>query len=94
MAKNKNYQIQQKKSKNEKNKHTIQGGYLSSLVGISQTERAEIYQLDRRGAGVFENKKRKNMIKPKHKNNNRNYCDSCVSLFIAKKYVHATFLLE
>lgn len=80
MSKRNNYQIQQKKSKEERNKHVIQGGYASSLTGISQTERAEKYTLDRRGAGVFENKKRKKTLKPKHKNS-RGYSDSCVYFF-------------
>lgn len=80
MAKKMKYQVQQKKSKKDKNKQTIQGGYVSSLAGISQSERAEKFVLDRRGAGIHENKKRKNMLKPKHKNS-RNYSDSCAYFF-------------
>lgn len=79
MAKNKMYNVQQKKCKNKK--QTISGGYVSSLAGVSQTERAERYTLERRGSGVYENKKRKNMLKPKHKNS-RNYSDSCVYFFV------------
>lgn len=77
MAKNKKYQIQQKKNKKDKNKCTIEGGYISSLAGISQSDRAEKYVLDRRGSGIHENKKRKNLLKPKHKNS-RDYSNSCV----------------
>ena len=79
MAKNKSYNVQQKKCKN--NKQVIAGGYVSSLAGVNQTERAERYTLERRGSGVYENKKRKNMLKPKHKNS-RNYSDSCVYFFV------------
>lgn len=78
MAKKQMYNINQRKKKETK---TIKGGYVSSLAGINQTERAEIFKLNRRGSGVFENKKRKRILKPKHKNNNRNYCDSCVYFF-------------
>ena len=84
MAKKKSYQVQQKKSKENKNKQTLQGGYMSSLAGVNQSDRAEMYKLNRRGAGVFENKKRKQMLKPKHKKNSRDYSDSCVIFFVKK----------
>lgn len=48
-------------------KKVIKGGYVSSLTGVSQSERAELFVEQRRGSGVFENKKRKNQLKPKHK---------------------------
>lgn len=64
MSKNRTYKVEQKKK--EKNK-IIKGGYLSSLAGVSQTDRAELFKEQRRGSGVFENKKRKSMLKPKHK---------------------------
>ena len=64
MSKNKSYKVEQKnKSKNK----IIKGGYVSSLTGVSQTERAELFKEQRRGSGIFENKKRKSMLKPKHK---------------------------
>lgn len=78
MAKNKSYNVQQKKCKNKN--QVIAGGYISSLAGVNQTERAERYTLERRGTGIYENKKRKKMLKPKHKNS-RNYLDSCVYFF-------------
>lgn len=79
MSKKAKYSVNQKKDKNS-NK-TIKGGYVSSLCGISQSERAENYKLNRRGAGIFENKKRKHLLKPKHKKSN-NYLDSCAYYFI------------
>jgi len=80
MAKHKSYNVQQKK-KSKTNKQIITGGYVSSLTGVTQTERAERYTLERRGAGVYENKKRKALLKQKHKNS-RNYSDSCVYFFV------------
>ena len=77
------YKTKQKKKKESK---TIKGGYVSSLTGINQSERAEIFKLNRRGAGIFENKKRNKMLKPKHKNSNKDYCDSCVYFFMYKFY--------
>lgn len=79
MAKHKSYNVQQKKSKTKQ--QIITGGYVSSLAGVTQTERAERYTLERRGAGIHENKKRKALLKQKHKNS-RNYSDSCVYFFV------------
>lgn len=78
MSKKAKYSVNPKKDK--KASKVIEGGYVSSLCGISQSERATDYKLSRRGAGVFENKKRKHSIKPKHKKSS-NYLDSCASYF-------------
>lgn len=63
MAKQKSYQTQMKKK--DKNKKTLEGGYVSSLTGVSQSERAEMYKETRRGAGVHQNKKRKDLLQRK-----------------------------
>ena len=73
------------KKKKNRNLNKIEGGYVSSLAGISQTDRAELYKLNRRGAGTFENKKRKATLKPKHKKGSNKYCDSC-AYFFAKNF--------
>lgn len=77
MAKNKKHIVNSRKKKTNQ---VIAGGYVSSLAGINQKERAERYTLERRGSGVHENKKRKCSLRPKHKNS-RNYSDSCVYFF-------------
>lgn len=79
MSKKAKYSVNPKKDK--KATKVIKGGYVSSLCGVSQSERAEDYKLNRRGAGVFENKKRRNSLKPKHKKST-NYLDSCASYFL------------
>lgn len=85
MSKNKKHVVQMKKNK-KNSKNVITGGYVSSLCGINQSERAEDYKLARRGAGVFENKKRKKMLKPKHKKST-NYIDSCAYYFLFNFYL-------
>lgn len=61
----------------------IKGGYVSSLTGVSQSDRAERYNEQKRGCGVHENKKRKSMLKPKHKKAGYNYdSSSCALAFL------------
>lgn len=86
MSKNNTYKVEQKKK--SKNK-IIKGGYVSSLTGVSQTERAELFKEQRRGSGTFENKKRKSMLKPKHKkvNYQNDSCGSCAFYFVSKSYL-------
>lgn len=67
MSKNKIYTTTQK---NKKNNKTLQGGYVSSLTGISQTERNAISKETFRGTGAHENKKRKELLKRNRKYTN------------------------
>ncbi|WP_294403814.1 hypothetical protein [uncultured Clostridium sp.] len=71
MSKKNMFTTTQKRKENK----IIKGGYVSSLTGVSQSERAERYNEQKRGCGVHENKKRKSMLKPKHKKTAYN-CDS------------------
>lgn len=75
MSKNRTYKVEEKKKNKSK---VIKGGYVSSLTGVSQSDRAELFKEQRRGSGVFENKKRKSMLKPKHKKVNYQN-DNCKS---------------
>ena len=79
MSRNKSYIVSEKKNRNSKNKKMLKGGYVSSLVGISQTDRAEIFKLEKRGAAIHVNKKRKYAIKPKHKSSFNS--ESCAFIF-------------
>lgn len=67
MSKNKTYTTTQQ---NKKNNKTLPGGYLSSLTGISQTERNILSKETYRGTGVHENKKRKELLKRNRKYTN------------------------
>ena len=46
MSKNKTYKIEEKKKNKSK---VIKGGYVSSLTGVSQSDRAELFKEQRRG---------------------------------------------
>ena len=76
MSKKNMFVTTQKKKQNK----VIKGGYVSSLTGVSQSDRAEIYNEQKRGCGVHENKKRKSMLKPKHKKESYNYDSNSYAL--------------
>lgn len=91
MSKNRTYKIEEKKKNKSK---VIKGGYVSSLTGVSQSDRAELFKEQRRGSGVFENKKRKSMLNPKHKkvNYQNDSCKSCAFYFVS--YIAQIFILN
>lgn len=67
MGKNKIYATTQKSKKHKK---TLKGGYMSSLTGISQSERNTLSKETFRGTGAHENKKRKELLKRNRKYTN------------------------
>ena len=67
MSKNRIYTTTQK---NKKNSKTLQGGYMSSLTGVSQSERNTLSKETYRGTGAHENKKRKESLKRNRKYTN------------------------